>query len=75
MPDQRGWKLKIGTAIPSTNTIVQPDFDDLRPDGVTNHVSRISIPNMKIASDDDFDELVRVSEAGLVRGHNRVPLY
>ena len=30
MLDQRGWRLKIGTVIPSTNTIVQPDFDDLR---------------------------------------------
>ena len=39
MPDQRGWKLKIGAVVPSTNTIVQPDFDDLRPEGVTNHVA------------------------------------
>ena len=57
MPDQRGWKLKIGAVVPSTNTIVQPDFDDLRPNGVTNHIARISIPNMSIRSDDDFDRM------------------
>jgi maleate isomerase len=72
MPDQRGWKLKIGTVVPSTNTIVQPDFDDLRTDGITNHVARIGIPNMKIASDEDFDKMVRLSEADLVSAVDRV---
>ena len=61
MPDQRGWKLKIGVVVPSTNTIVQPDFDDLRPEGVTNHVARIAIPDMVLRTDEDFDRLVRVS--------------
>jgi maleate isomerase len=72
MPDQRGWKLKIGVVVPSTNTIVQPDFDDLRPKGVTNHVARIGIPNMEITSDDDFDKMVRLSEADLVAAVDRV---
>ena len=72
MPDQRGWKLKIGAVVPSTNTLVQPDFDDLRPDGVTNHVARISIPNIAINVDDDFDRLVRLSEADLVAAVDRV---
>ncbi|MDE0811887.1 MAG: arylmalonate decarboxylase [Alphaproteobacteria bacterium] len=72
MPDQRGWKLKIGTVVPSTNTIVQPDFDDLRTDGITNHVARIGIPNMKIASDEDFDKMVRLSETDLVAAVDRV---
>jgi len=72
MPDQRGWKLKIGTVVPSTNTIVQPDFDDLRSDGITTHVARIGIPNMAINSDDDFDKMVRLSEADLVAAVDRV---
>ena len=72
MPDQRGWKLKIGTVVPSTNTIVQPDFDDLRREGITTHVARIGIPNMKIASDEDFDKMVRLSEADLVAAVDRV---
>ena len=55
MPDQRGWKLKVGAVIPSTNTIVQPDFDDLRTPGITNHIGRITLPNMPIKTDKDFD--------------------
>lgn len=39
---------------PSTNTIVQPDFDDLRPVGVTNHYSRIFTPNAKAISNETF---------------------
>ena len=72
MVDQRGWKLRVGTVIPSTNTIVQPDFDDLRLDGITNHVARISIPNIDIKTDDDFDKLVRLSEADLVTAVDRI---
>lgn len=70
--DRRGWRLKVGVAVPSTNTIVQPDFDDLRPEGVTNHVSRIAIPNVPIASDEDFDALIRASAAGLDEAIDRV---
>src|SRR5688572_18259655 len=45
MPDAQGWRCKLGVMAPSTNTIVQPDFDDMRPIGVTNHYSRIFTPN------------------------------
>jgi maleate isomerase len=41
MGDVLGWRKKFGVMAPSTNTIVQPDFDDMRPMGVTNHYSRI----------------------------------
>ena len=41
--DVRGFRKKIGIVVPSTNTIVQPDCDDLRPRGVTNHTGRIPI--------------------------------
>ena len=27
MPDALGWRLKFGVIAPSTNTIVQPEFD------------------------------------------------
>jgi maleate isomerase len=33
---------------------VQPDFDGMRPDGVTNHFSRIFTPNTGILSNDTF---------------------
>ncbi|MBU1358467.1 MAG: arylmalonate decarboxylase [Gammaproteobacteria bacterium] len=56
--DHLGWRMKFGTLGPSTNTIVQPDFDDMRPVGVTNHYSRIVIPNRPVSNDDDFMRLV-----------------
>jgi len=54
MTDQLGWRMKFGVLGPSTNTVVQPDFDDLRPRGVTNHYSRILTPNAKAVSNETF---------------------
>ena len=54
--DALGWRMKFGVLGPSTNTVVQPDFDDLRPAGVTNHYSRILVPNRKAVSDESFME-------------------
>jgi maleate isomerase len=31
MADVLGWRRKFGVIGPSTNTIVQPDFDAMRP--------------------------------------------
>ena len=56
--DALGHRAKIGVVVPSTNTIVQPEMEAMRPDGVTNHVSRIRIPNMPIGSDEDFARLI-----------------
>jgi maleate isomerase len=61
--DSLGWRGKFGVLVPSTNTSVQPEFDAMRPPGVTNHISRIAIPNMALRNDDDFKELIRVIEA------------
>jgi len=54
MPDVLGWRRKFGVLAPSTNTVVAPDFDCLRPAGVTNHLSRIFTPNVKSLSNDSF---------------------
>ena len=58
MTDSLGWRKKFAVLIPSTNTSVQPEFDGMRPEGVTNHVSRIRIPNDPLNSDEDFRRLV-----------------
>jgi maleate isomerase len=58
MTDHLGYRRKLGALGPSTNTIVQPDFDDLRPVGVTNHYSRIAIPNNPVTDDASFLRLV-----------------
>jgi maleate isomerase len=59
MVDTIGWRKVFGVVTPSTNTIVQPEYDDIRPPGVTNHISRMFIPNDPIKSEADFDELLR----------------
>jgi maleate isomerase len=58
MTDALGWRKKFAVLIPSTNTSVQPEFDDMRPAGVTNHISRIRIPNIPLQSDADFNKLI-----------------
>lgn len=47
-------RAKFGIMGPSTNTIVQPEFDDMRPWGVTNHYSRILNSNAAALSNETF---------------------
>lgn len=63
MKDALGWRRKFAVLVPSTNTVVQPEFDGMRPQGVTNHISRIRIPNLPLASDADFRRLVELIAA------------
>lgn len=46
--------MKYAVVAPSTNTSVQPEYEDMRPRGVTNHFSRISIPDTKVDTDEGF---------------------
>jgi maleate isomerase len=66
LTDSLGWRGKFAVLVPSTNTSVQPEFDAMRPPGVTNHISRIRIPNMRLENDDDFSRLVEHIEAGQI---------
>jgi maleate isomerase len=54
MVDSLGWRQKFAVVAPSTNTSVQPEYDDMRPAGVTNHFSRIPIPDTKVTDDESF---------------------
>ena len=54
MRDVLGWRRKFGVIGPSTNTVVQPDFEMMRPVGVTNHYSRIFTPNAQAISNESF---------------------
>ncbi len=54
MRDVLGWRAKFGVMGPSTNTVVQPDFDMLRPPGVTAHYSRIFTPDAHAVSNESF---------------------
>jgi maleate isomerase len=72
MVDAWGWRMLFGVVTPSTNTIVQPHFDGMRPKGVTNHISRMHIPDDPIRSNDDFDELIRRIDVALEASIDRV---
>lgn len=69
--DARGWRCKFAVVAPSTNTIVQPDMDDFRVPGVTNHFGRIFVPNMKVSNDEDFVALVDAIGATLYEAVDR----
>ena len=69
--DARGWRCKFAVVAPSTNTIVQPDMDDFRVKGVTNHFGRIHVPNMKVRNDEEFVALVDAIGATLYEAVDR----
>ena len=52
--DALGSRMKFGVLGPSTNTIVQPEFDEMRPANVTNHYSRIFTDNAQAVSNETF---------------------
>lgn len=72
MPDALGWRMKFGVVAPSTNTVVQPEFDAMRPDGVTNHFGRIHIPNDPLGGDDDFTRLIETVRREMMAAVDRV---
>ena len=51
MADRLGSRLRVGVVVPAFNTVVQPELEAMRPDGVTNHVSRIEMPDTPLTSD------------------------
>ena len=46
--------MKFAVVAPSTNTSVEPEYAAMQPRGVTNHFSRIAIPDTKVTDDDSF---------------------
>lgn len=63
--DPLGYRAKFGVVTPSVNTVVQPEYDAMRPIGVTNHISRIHIPEKPIDGDAGFQELVAAIDGAL----------
>jgi maleate isomerase len=52
--DALGWRKVFAVIGPSTNTVVQPDMEAMRPAGVTNQYRDIYVENPKALSDADF---------------------
>lgn len=65
MADALGWRKRIGFVVPSTNTIVQPEADAVRPRGVTFHIARVSIRERPLTSEQAFLEHVQAMRDGL----------
>lgn len=65
MPDIYGHRGKIGIVLPSTNTVVEPESDALRPFGVTNHVARISIVERPLNTEEAFMAHMQSMRAGI----------
>ena len=68
MADTLGWRLKLGALVPSTNTSVQPEYDAMRPPGVTNHVRGFRIPNAPTRTDAEFERQLDTSKNPLAEG-------
>lgn len=54
MPDALAPRLKFGVVAPATNTIVQPEYDAMRPRGVTNQMARVVIPDSPVGTESEF---------------------
>lgn len=65
MTDTLGFRKLIGLVVPSTNTAVQPECEQLRPRGVTNHIARITIPERKISSAAAYDAHLQAMRDGI----------
>ena len=72
MVDTLGWRGKFGVITPSTNTVVQPEYEAVCPPGVTTHIGRMHIPDDPLSSDEDFDELIRRIDVALEDAVRRV---
>lgn len=54
MGDVLGYRRLLGVIAPSTNTTVQPEMEWMRPEGVTNHFSRIFVEDPVALNNEDF---------------------
>jgi maleate isomerase len=66
MTDALGPRGKFAVLAPSTNTSVQPEFDAMRPPGVTNHHSRLVIPDSRVTDDASFLKMMDNIRAALL---------
>ena len=58
MPDAVGYRIKFGAIVPSTNTVVEADYNRMAPHGVTFHTGRMYIERPVIDSDAAFEALL-----------------
>jgi maleate isomerase len=59
MPDAVGYRAKMGVIIPSTNTVVEHDYNVMRPQGITFHMGRMYIEDASADDDEAFERLIQ----------------
>ena len=65
MPDALAPRFKFGVLAPATNTIVQPEFDAMRPSGVTNQMARVVIPDTPVGTETEFASMMTQVRASI----------
>lgn len=66
MTDLLGYRLKVGSLVPSVNSSVEPEFNAMSVPGVTHLAARIRIPNQQFHSDADAQAIVDATQADLL---------
>ena len=69
MPDAAGYRIKFGVIVPSTNTVVEADYNRMAPHGVSFHAGRMYIEQPLMDSDAAFEALL-----AQIRGSIRVAI-
>jgi maleate isomerase len=59
MPDVVGYRGKFAAICPSTNTVVEHDFNMMAPPGITIHTGRFMIDRPALSSDEEFLDLIQ----------------
>lgn len=65
MPDSLGYRKYFGIVIPSVNTAAQPEFEAMRPPGVTNQTARIHTPVIPLVDEASFITHVNTMRSGI----------
>jgi maleate isomerase len=65
VPDVLGRRLLLGVLVPSTNTVVEPEYHGMVPDGVTVHTARMYVSDPDTGSDAAFWRLMEQMRAAL----------
>jgi maleate isomerase len=63
--DALATRAKIAVVVPATNTTVQPEYELLRPAGVTNHVTRMLLPPRPVDDMDVYRKALATEEGKL----------
>lgn len=61
-------RVKMGVIVPSTNTVVETDYNVIGPPGVSFHTGRAWIPEIELDSDEKFKELLDAIDRGIETG-------